>query len=78
MTQVAGVDTVVDGYSYIPDWVELLAVLPNFEDTGDVYYMLLKKENTHQLRQFKQILIRSKLQHLLTFITFTSRILSII
>lgn len=63
MTQEAGVDTVVDGYSYIPDKVELLAVhvLPNFEDTGNGYYMPLKRVNTHQFRQFKTNIVLLKI-----------------
>lgn len=54
-------DTVVDGYSYIPDQVELSAVLPNFDNTGDMYYMPLKRENTHQFRQFKTNIVSLKI-----------------
>lgn len=52
VTQEAGVDTVVDGYNWILDQVVHLAALSSLKDTGDVYYMPLKRENQDQVRLY--------------------------
>lgn len=63
MTQEAGVDTVVDDYSYILGLVAHLAALPSLGDVVDVYYMPLKGVN---------IIVQTVLRDFVSFMIYTT------
>lgn len=44
-----------------------MAALPNFENTGDMYYMPLKREKTHQFRQSKTTIFSLIIKTIINF-----------